>query len=360
MQNDKDNNQQPFRTDCIASLRFYCIKVILFVIYYESVESTLFVLNSAILCITTHTVVAYRSKEAEYLATTLGIQESASLYSQLSESDDDLSLCSNQDYPCPSIPASASPEFAEPGESIASAYVCGPNNSSSALPVARMKNGAVERSGISEESQQKFFSKNLHESHHALQRTTEGQIVKEKVKNSQNIEPCSNSSAEGSVFEFPQINPNSHIVDKADFSERHILNSSVSSSSSLSYCIYENPVHDSPSHHEPHPMKPQPYEEPASPIFHPLSSLDTTKQVRIPERKSSVPLTPLTPLTTTVTPDAPTHKVPSPQEVASSQYIFIAAQQISEAQQHEKQKDYKKALNMYREGVGTLLQGVQG
>ncbi|CAL4125325.1 unnamed protein product, partial [Meganyctiphanes norvegica] len=47
------------------------------------------------------------------------------------------------------------------------------------------------------------------------------------------------------------------------------------------------------------------------------------------------------------------------QEIAQSQYIFVAAQQISAAQQCEQQHDYREALNYYREGVGTLLQGVQ-
>ncbi|XP_050711044.1 uncharacterized protein LOC126995499 isoform X3 [Eriocheir sinensis] len=220
-----------------------------------------------------------------------------------------------------------------------------------------MKNGAVRRPGIPEESQRKVLSKTLQESHHA-QKNTE-QIIKDKVIHSQNVEHYPNSSVDDSVFEFLQNNPNMHFVDTTDLSEKHIINSSISSSSSLSYCVYENPVHDSPSHHDPHYMEPQPSEEAVSAILHPPPPPDTAKPVNASVRKSSVPLTPLTPLTTTVTPFVPTHKTPSPQEVASSQYIFIAAQQISEAQQHEKQKDYKKALNMYREGVGTLLQGVQ-
>lgn len=303
------------------------------------------------------TVFVCRSKEAEELATTLGIQDSASLYSQLSESDDDLSLCSNPDHPCLPIPATSSQKLAEPGGSFGSDSACGLNNNSSALLKSRMKNGAVRHSGISEESQRKDFGINLEENHHALQRNSEGQIVKEKVIHSQNLEPCYNSSVDDSVFEFPQTITNTSFVDTSDLNEKHVIHSSVSSSSSLSYCVYENPVHDSP-HHEPHDMESHPSEEAVSAILHPLPPLDTAKQTS--ERKSSVPLTPLTPLTTTVTPYVPSHKVPNPQEVASSQYIFIAAQQISEAQQHEKQKDYKKALNMYREGVGTLLQGVQG
>lgn len=307
----------------------------------------------------THTIFAGRSKEAENLATTLGIQDSSSLYSQLSESDDDLSLCSNPDHACLPSPAPFSHNLTEPEGSVGSVGASEPNSAiSAALPKSRMKNGAVRRSGISEESQRSVFSKSLQETHHA-QKNTEEQIIKDKVI-SQNMEHYRNISVNDNVFEFLQNNPNMHFVDTTDLSEKHIINSSISSSSSLSYCVYENPVHDSPSHHDPHYMEPQPSEEAVSAIVHPPPLLDTAKPVDVSERKSSVPLTPLTPLTTTVTPFVPTHKPPSPQEVASSQYIFIAAQQISEAQQHEKQKDYKKALNMYREGVGTLLQGVQG
>lgn len=70
-------------------------------------------------------------------------------------------------------------------------------------------------------------------------------------------------------------------------------------------------------------------------------------------------VTPITPLTKSVIPTAPDQRLPNPQEIANSQYIFLAAQQISAAQQCEQQKDYHEALNYYREGVGTLLQGVQ-
>lgn len=301
-----------------------------------------------------------RSKEAEHLATTLGIQDSSSLYSQLSESEDDLSLCSNPDHPLPVIPTPSSPDLAKASGSIDPDIAFEPHRSSTALSVSRMKNGSVGALGVSEESQRKILSKNLQENHHALQRTTEGQTVKAKVIHDHSSLLWHNSSTEDSVFEFPQADQNTHSVDTSDLSEKHTINSSISSTSSLSYCVYENPVHDSPLHHEPfHKDLKQP-EDAMPAIIHPLPPLNTTKQVNIPERKSSVPLTPLTPLTTTVTPYVPAHKVPSPQEVANSQYIFIAAQQISEAQQHEQQKDYKKALNMYREGVGTLLQGVQG
>ena len=44
----------------------------------------------------------------------------------------------------------------------------------------------------------------------------------------------------------------------------------------------------------------------------------------------------------------------------SSQYIFVAAHQISEAQEHEKRNEIIEAVAKYREGVGTLLKGVQG
>lgn len=222
-----------------------------------------------------------------------------------------------------------------------------------------MKNGTIGAVGVSEESQRKILSKNLQENHHALQRTTEGQTVKTKVIHDHGSLLWHNNSTDDSVFEFP-ADHNTHFVDASDLSEKRTITSSVSSTSSLSYCVYENPVHDSPLHHAPFHTDPQPSEDTLPAMLPTLPPLDTTKQINIPERKSSVPLTPLTPLTTTVMPYVPAHKAPSPQEVANSQYIFIAAQQISEAQQHEQQKDYKKALNMYREGVGTLLQGVQG
>ncbi|XP_045129311.1 uncharacterized protein LOC123515018 isoform X2 [Portunus trituberculatus] len=300
-----------------------------------------------------------RSKEAEQLATTLGIQDSASLYSQLNESEDDLSLCSTPEYPFPVIPTPSAPDLAEASSSIGFDFSGDPHRSSTTQSVSRMKNGSVGTLGVSEESQRKILSKNLQENHHALQRTTEGQTVKEKVIHDWNALLSHNSSMDDSVFEFPQGDLNSHIVDPSDLSEKRTITSSVSSTSSLSYCVYENPVHDSPLHQEYYKDLKQP-EDIMPTTTHPVPPVNTTKSVSIPERKSSVPLTPLTPLTTTVTPYVPTHKVPTPKEVANSQYIFIAAQQISEAQQHEQQKDYKKALNMYREGVGTLLQGVQG
>lgn len=303
---------------------------------------------------------ACRSKEAEELATSLGIQDSASLYSQLSESEDDLSLCSTPDYPFPVIPTPSTPDLAEASGTLGFDFSGDPHRSDITHSVSRMKNGNVGTLGISEESQRKILSKNLQENHHTLQRTTEGQTVKEKVIHDQNALLSHNSSTDDSVFEFPQGDLNSHIVDPSDLSEKRTITSSVSSTSSLSYCVYENPVHDSPLHQESYHKDLKQPEDIMPTATHPLPPINTSRSVSIPERKSSVPLTPLTPLTTTVTPYVPTHKVPTPQEVANSQYIFIAAQQISEAQQHEQQKDYKKALNMYREGVGTLLQGVQG
>ncbi|XP_069936539.1 ribosomal protein S6 kinase delta-1 isoform X3 [Cherax quadricarinatus] len=77
-------------------------------------------------------------------------------------------------------------------------------------------------------------------------------------------------------------------------------------------------------------------------------------------RKNSAPLTPLTPLSTTVTPALPMHRAPSVHEAHSTRYIFVAARQINQAQEHELNRDYDQALELYREGVGTLLHGVQG
>ena len=80
---------------------------------------------------------------------------------------------------------------------------------------------------------------------------------------------------------------------------------------------------------------------------------------------SSPPLSPITPLTNTITPEAPAAKVSSSKKTIqkaamSSQYIFVAAHQISEAQEHEKRNEIIEAVAKYREGVGTLLKGVQG
>ena len=79
----------------------------------------------------------------------------------------------------------------------------------------------------------------------------------------------------------------------------------------------------------------------------------------------SPPLSPITPLTNTITPDNPgpkqAHSKKSIDRVANaSQYIFVAAHQISEAQEHEKRNELAEAVAKYREGVGTLLEGVQG
>ncbi|KAG0721955.1 Ribosomal protein S6 kinase delta-1 [Chionoecetes opilio] len=298
------------------------------------------------------------SKEAEHLATTLGIQDSASLYSQLSESEDDLSLCSNPDHPLPVLPTPFFPDPAQISGSVGSDISCEPQRSNTTLSISRIRNGNVGPLGVSEESQRKILSKNLQENHHALQRTTEGQTVKEKVIHDSSSLLWHDSNTENNAFEFPKADYNNHFVNTSDLSDKHIITSSVSSSY-LSYSVYENPVHNSPLHHELNHKDPKPPEDTMPATIHPLL-LHNTKQVSIHERKSSVPLTPLTPLSTTVTPYVPARKAPSTQEVANSQYIFIAAQQISEAQQHEQQKEYKKALNMYREGVGTLLQGVQG
>ncbi|KAK3863329.1 hypothetical protein Pcinc_030899 [Petrolisthes cinctipes] len=148
--------------------------------------------------------------------------------------------------------------------------------------------------------------------------------------------------------------------------KRHTSTSSMSSASSQPFYVYENPVHDSPKQQDKlytektNSEETTPYSDSPSQRRR-VPPIDVTRRVSASDRKSSVPLTPLTPLTKTVTPLVPSTKAPpSPLEVANAQYIFMAAQQISEAQHHEHQRQYREALNMYREGVGTLLQGVQG
>ncbi|KAF2354419.1 MIT protein [Trinorchestia longiramus] len=79
----------------------------------------------------------------------------------------------------------------------------------------------------------------------------------------------------------------------------------------------------------------------------------------------SPPLSPITPLTNSITPENKAlKKAKSKKSVEKatgpSQYIFMAAHQISEAQEHEKRNELAEAVLKYREGVGTLLQGVQG
>lgn len=79
----------------------------------------------------------------------------------------------------------------------------------------------------------------------------------------------------------------------------------------------------------------------------------------------SPPLSPITPLTNTITPNNPAIKKARSKKsidrvTGSSQYIYVAAHQICEAQEHEKRNELAEAVAKYREGVGTLLQGVQG
>lgn len=321
-----------------------------------------------------------RSKEAESLASTLGIQDSSSLYSQLSDTEDDFSICSSLDSPQAVGPA---PPF------LAASSI--PPVETSASDAAVVNDGSCEGIDASTKSVKEYHARvwgisdvtqRTNSDRHNYQDINQRTLVNRTIENKKGEERVSwdpswdlsyGNSVEDSVFKFPTRNCD---VRKADSDilnhvERHASASSLSSVSSQPFCVYENPVHDSPKqHHMSHlsdeavkvsngkTTSSQPIQIKGSP--HPVPPLDVTRRLSSSGRKNSVPLTPLTPLTKTVTPVIPTHKLPSPQEVANTQYIFVAAQQISEAQQYEQQKDYKQALNMYREGVGTLLQGVQG
>ncbi|XP_042867899.1 ribosomal protein S6 kinase delta-1-like isoform X2 [Penaeus japonicus] len=304
-----------------------------------------------------------RSKESEALATTLGIQASSSLYSQLSDGEDDFSLCSSLDSP-----------------SVASSFPDAPVFPVFDVATDRIKEGAAQSSDPRTSS--------LAEAPSPI--TTNGTIKRKDsegsniIQNHKNIVPnrpteesprgisdhhWTAASAEDSVFSFPSMGKSGteHMPGQG---ERHPSTSSLSSISSQPFCVYENPVHNSPKQHQ----KPYPeldaqeglceypadiYPAPRKETGHSLPPLDVTRPVNITSRKNSVPLTPLTPLTKTVTPVIPKAKIPTPEDVAKAQYIFVAAEQISQAQQYEQQKEYKQALNMYKEGVGTLLQGVQ-
>ncbi|XP_063610747.1 ribosomal protein S6 kinase delta-1-like [Penaeus indicus] len=298
-----------------------------------------------------------RSKESEALATTLGIQGSSSLYSQLSDGEDDFSLCSSLDSPSVTTSFPDAPVFPVFDAATDRLKESAPHSSQSEAPSPTATNGVVKRTD------------------------TEGSKAIQNHKNVVPNKPAEDSprgisdpswnaaSGEDSVFSFPSMGKSGmeHIPGQG---ERHPSTSSLSSISSQPFCVYENPVHNSPKQHQ----KPYPeldaqeahceypadiYPAPRKEMGHSLPPLDVTRTVSNASRKNSVPLTPLTPLTKTVTPVIPKAKIPSPEDVAKAQYIFVAAEQISQAQQYEQQKDYKQALNMYKEGVGTLLQGVQ-
>ncbi|XP_047470745.1 uncharacterized protein LOC125026379 isoform X3 [Penaeus chinensis] len=298
-----------------------------------------------------------RSKESEALATTLGIQGSSSLYSQLSDGDDDFSLCSSLDSPSVTNSFPDAPVFPVFDAATDRLKESATHSSQSEAPSSAATNGVVKRTD------------------------TEGSKATQNHKNIVPNKPTEESprgisdpswnaaSGEDSVFSFPSMGKSGmeHIPGQG---ERHPSTSSLSSISSQPFCVYENPVHNSPKQHQ----KPYPeldaqeahceypadiYPAPRKEMGHSLPPLDVTRTVSNASRKNSVPLTPLTPLTKTVTPVIPKAKIPSPEDVAKAQYIFVAAEQISQAQQYEQQKDYKQALNMYKEGVGTLLQGVQ-
>ncbi|XP_071536924.1 ribosomal protein S6 kinase delta-1 [Panulirus ornatus] len=324
-----------------------------------------------------------RSKEAESLASTLGIQESSSLYSQLSDTEDDFSICSSLDSPqavgpSPPLPGGIS---IPPTESLASdAAVL--NDGSCEDIDAYLKSVKEDHAGVQDVSSilqrtsiDKYNSKEINQKI-SLNKTIENKRKECRVSDLSWDMSCGNG-VEDSVFKFPTRNCDVRKVDSdiLNHVERHASTSSLSSLSSQPCCVYENPVHDSPKQHHKSQLNDEapkvsngkttsstPVQEtpPVKETPHHVPPLDVTRRMSSSDRKNSVPLTPLTPLTKTVTPVIPTHKVPSPQEVANTQYIFVAAQQINEAQQYEQQKDYKQALNMYREGVGTLLQGVQG
>ncbi|XP_042217322.1 ribosomal protein S6 kinase delta-1-like isoform X1 [Homarus americanus] len=316
-----------------------------------------------------------RSKEADSLASTLGIQESSSLYSQLSDTEDDFSVCSSLDSPpavdalcaTPTYPTASVAPSAVASASTAVAITDGSCEGKDTLTTACQNHTGVSGLSVSQRTNSKRYNSQENFWKVVPNRTITDTERREEVKCDLGWGlPCG-KGVENNVFFFHTGNCDvkKDNKDTVHPSERH-----ESTSSSQPCCVYENPVHNSPKQHQ----KPYPSEEPRhipdgdgrslGPVRvkqtpRPIPPLEISRRISISGRKNSVPLTPLTPLTTTVTPVISTHKIPSPQEVANTQYVFIAAQQINEAQQHEQNRDYKQALNMYREGVGTLLQGVQ-
>ncbi|XP_068206750.1 ribosomal protein S6 kinase delta-1 isoform X2 [Palaemon carinicauda] len=317
-----------------------------------------------------------RSKEAEHLASTLGIQGLSSLYSQMSDTEDDFSVCSSLDSP--TSPTSLEPAFPVSYDVSSNARPRGvdavSNKGDETISNENMHNNSSVITPLSKEIK-----------HSSRETTTDNDVrgLQSQMQNYQNNSAGTSrnqerkgvdlswnllydNSVEEDIFNFDTENSCDTQRDpNRNQSERHPSASSLSSVSSQPCCIYENPVHDSPKHQQrPYPNEGAAQHSDAATAkdkgCHPLPPIDVSRKISIGGRKNSVPLTPLTPLTKSVIPVVPKAKVPSPQEVASSQYIFVAAQQISEAQLHEQKKDYKQALNMYREGVGTLLQGVQG
>ncbi|XP_045599213.2 ribosomal protein S6 kinase delta-1 isoform X2 [Procambarus clarkii] len=314
-----------------------------------------------------------RFKEAESLASTLGIQESSSLYSQLSDTEDDFSICSSPDFspaglPCPSasttetLPAEASDKTGSSQRAVDTLTASTKGDHPGALGLI----ATVQNIG----SHSYNCHENLTEKKSNI--TVEDIEREEKVKCDVRCDVSSENGVDDNGFTYSIGNcDDKNSKDILNQVERHASISSLSSLSSQPCCVYENPVHDSPKQHrDPRPSEDtqgtsaeniiDPTPARVKQTTCPVPPLEIKRRISTSSRKNSVPLTPLTPLSTTVTPVLPTHKVPSPQEVANTQYIFVAAQQINEAQHHEQNRDYKQALDMYREGVGTLLQGVQG
>ncbi|KAK7067374.1 Sorting nexin-15 [Halocaridina rubra] len=314
-----------------------------------------------------------RSKEAEHLASTLGIQGLSSLYSQMSDTDDDFSICSSLDSPVSPVPDA--PLFQTENE-----MEC----ANDPHDVTFTKNGEeniinhlsnvyedLQKSKQSESSTHNSMLEQNNQMPYSQYDTIKHLQEKSGFKQSSSKNTCDvswnfmyDNDFKDDVFSADTALPSIAKKERDHSqSERHPSTSSLSSISSQPCCVYENPVHDSPqkAYLAEEVLSSHTSSTQAEKFVPFIPPIDVSRKMSIGGRKNSVPLTPLTPLTQTVLPVLiPKNKVPSPQEVACSQYIFVAAQQISEAQHHEQQKDYKQALTMYREGVGTLLQGVQG
>ena len=166
---------------------------------------------------------------------------------------------------------------------------------------------------------------------------------------------ASNSSdSTRSAFAQPKIHPS---LQK----EKHSSVSSSSSVSSQPYCVYENPVHHSPKQ-KVFPMwksspgsnlssNAQNNDFPATPSFDDVDFTFPSNSTIIKESVDHIDDFNCC--------DAKSYYL-NEETFAKSDYISKAAKQITQAQKYEAKKEYEEALNFYKEGVGTLLQVVQG
>ncbi|XP_076055102.1 ribosomal protein S6 kinase delta-1-like isoform X2 [Oratosquilla oratoria] len=278
------------------------------------------------------------SQESE-LAAALGVNRSISLYSQLSDED---SLVDNQLHV--GEPLNNSINSVNTIQMDKHDWTSGDCNTLAQIQDLSIKNGVtVNQRGTEEDDRIDLLDSGV---------------------STESVEDC-NLLKEGKVspFIFPSSNPaTSSYMKKIDSEGNSQLsrsrngsqssqhkNDDQSSRSSGSntfqpYLVYQNPLHNSPQRN----------------VSLRSDALRRFSQQSLSENdEPQSPLTPITPLTNSLPSFMPTHSRPSQDEVLRSQYVFVAAQQISQAQEHEEKQEYEAAFNMYREGVGTLLKGVQ-